>query len=399
MIYDITVNVNVEDGLTNGSTCIVKFIEYKMEDTDRPSIIWVLFHDSQAGSTTRAKYLKRGFYNANIETTWTPIFDIDRTFIYNFKTFQRIQFPLKASAGKTVHKAQGCTVDEIVVDLSQTKLRKQPHIHYVALSRVRTLQNLHILNLNENALAVDEKVKIEMHRLKSEALLELCYIPLYQVDASKFKVAFSNTRSLHKHFSDVRFEPNVLSADIIGFAETRLQMKDNSSNFTLNGFKLIRHDEKEHASASRPYHGLVLYVKEQFDIQRLKKFRSDTCEFISATVSNDTKGCFQVVCFYKYPKSSVVRFINDIQCQLVPLIESNTKFVILGDFNIDAKNPRSEFVNFMTSVFECEQYMRKPTTDSSTVIDLIFSNCRLVTDVVEAYWTDHKLIYCAIDKV
>ena len=57
--------------------------------------------------------------------------------------------------------------DEIEVDLSQTRVRKQPHIHYVALSRVRKLENLYILNLNEAAMAVDEQVKIEMERLKT----------------------------------------------------------------------------------------------------------------------------------------------------------------------------------------------------------------------------------------
>ena len=30
MIYDLTVNVNVEAGLTNGSTCVVKHTEYKL---------------------------------------------------------------------------------------------------------------------------------------------------------------------------------------------------------------------------------------------------------------------------------------------------------------------------------------------------------------------------------
>lgn len=134
------------------------------------------------------------------------------------KHFKIIQFPLKPSAGKTVHKARGSPVDEIIVDLAQTKVRKQPHIHYVALSRIRKLENLHILNLIEDTLAVDKQVKIEMHRLRSEVLLELCYVPLYKIDPCKMKIALKNVRSLHKHFRDVEFEPNVLSADVISFA-------------------------------------------------------------------------------------------------------------------------------------------------------------------------------------
>lgn len=62
MIYVMTVNVNVEDDLRNGSTGVVKFIQYKIEGTGRPSVIWVLFEDPQIGRCTREKFLNRGFY-------------------------------------------------------------------------------------------------------------------------------------------------------------------------------------------------------------------------------------------------------------------------------------------------------------------------------------------------
>ena len=35
---------------------------------------------------------------------------------------------------------------------------------------------------------------------------------------------------------------------------------------------------------------------------------------------------------------------------------------------------------------------------TGSILDLIFSNCGAFCDVVEAYWTDHKLVYCAIDR-
>ena len=53
----------------------------------------------------------------------------------NYKTYQRIQFPLTLVSGKSVWKAEGATVDRVVVDLSQERrICKIPHIHYVALS-------------------------------------------------------------------------------------------------------------------------------------------------------------------------------------------------------------------------------------------------------------------------
>ena len=152
MIVVHTANVDVDDGLTNGATGVVKHIDFRMEGTNRPSIIWVLFDDLRVGRTTREKYRK--LYNSRIHTDWTPVFDVQRTFIVNYKTYQRIQFPLTPASGKSVWKAEGATVDRVVVDLSQqTRHCQIPHIHYVAFSRVKKLEDLYILNMNEAAMA------------------------------------------------------------------------------------------------------------------------------------------------------------------------------------------------------------------------------------------------------
>ena len=72
--------------------------------------------------------------------------------------------------------------------------------------------------------------------------------------------------------------------------------------------------------------------------------------------------------------------------------------VILGDFNIQIDCVNTEFVKVMETSFRCRQQIKQSTTDSGSILDLIFSNCEAFCDVVEAYWTDHKLIYCAIDQ-
>ena len=105
--YNISVNVNVEDGLANGATCKVKFIAYKIEGSNHPSIIWMKFDDPRIGKATREKYFQRVFYNSNIQRDWTPIFEVERTFLYKYKMYQMIQFPLRPAAAKTIHKGQG----------------------------------------------------------------------------------------------------------------------------------------------------------------------------------------------------------------------------------------------------------------------------------------------------
>ena len=70
----------------------------------------------------------------------------------------------------------------MVVVLSQDKgIRERPHIHYVALSRVKQHENLYILNMNEGAIDLDKQVTSGMHRLRTEASLELCNVLLYKI--------------------------------------------------------------------------------------------------------------------------------------------------------------------------------------------------------------------------
>ncbi len=61
------------------------------------------------------------------------------------------QIPLRLAWAMTVHKSQGMSLDEAVIDLSRAFEYGQG---YVALSRLRTLSGLHLLGLNERALRV-----------------------------------------------------------------------------------------------------------------------------------------------------------------------------------------------------------------------------------------------------
>ena len=101
---------------------------------------------------------------------------------------------------------------------------------------------------------------------------------------------------------------------------------------------------------------------------------------------------------YKFPKSSQTDFRKDTRCQRRPVFDLNVRLVISGDFNIQINCVNTEFVKFMETSFRCRQQIKQGTTDSGSILDLIFSNCEAFCDVIEAYLTDHKLVYYAIDQ-
>lgn len=391
MIYDITVNIDVTDGLTNGSSCTVFLVENGLPGVSRPSIVWVKFLDSAVGRIARQKY--RHLFHDDVMDDWTPIFDCQRSFVFNSTTYQRIQFPLRPAAGKTIHKAQGCTIDKIVVDLSQSRVRKTPHIHYVALSRVRSVDKLHILNFNEQALTVDKKVVEEMERMRKEAPLKLCYLPLYKTEQNKLKIMFNNARSLHKHFNEIKNEPNVLASDVIGFSETRLTINDEQ-NFMMEGYlTLFNHEKRSHSY--RPHHGTALYVKEDHLMKCISKFSNTLLEFIIALIHFRDLGEVQIIVLYKFPACSFKEFEREVMLHLKPFVDTEKKLIILGDFNFDLFTGHKEFLNFMNLNLKCTQLVKKVTHESGSQLDLIFTNFpHCETDVIEAYWSDHKMIYC-----
>lgn len=65
------------------------------------------------------------------------------------------QVPLRLAWAITVHKSQGMTIDAAEIDLSKSF---EYGMGYVALSRVRTLDNIRLMGINEMALKVNPKV-------------------------------------------------------------------------------------------------------------------------------------------------------------------------------------------------------------------------------------------------
>jgi hypothetical protein len=77
------------------------------------------------------------------------------------------QIPLRLAWAITVHKSQGMTLDAARIDLSRAFVEG---MGYVALSRVKNLNNLYLAGLNRMALRVSEDAKfINAHLKESSA--------------------------------------------------------------------------------------------------------------------------------------------------------------------------------------------------------------------------------------
>ena len=262
--YDLTSNVSVVDGMTNRTECTICKIDCRVAGSMRPSIIWVLFPEASIGKTCRKSY--QHLYNSDILPTWTPILEITRQLKVtrtNHANILRSQFPIRPSAAKTIHRSQGDTLNVVVVDFSPTA---REHMHYVGLSRLRNIDCLHILRLNENEIKVSPKVLGEMCRLRSTRLLNVCVPSLDTIsDTNVIKILFQTVRSLQLHVDDVFSDFNVHAADINLFVETALNSKHNNDVYTLEGYNFFRNDIEPHSVSKTPY-GSAVYVRNSVDV-------------------------------------------------------------------------------------------------------------------------------------
>lgn len=74
---------------------------------------------------------------------------------------------MRPAASKTVHRSQGDTETNIVVNFNTR--RAISHMYYLGLSRVTIIEGLYITDRFESKIAVNPAVKAQMQHLRTEA--------------------------------------------------------------------------------------------------------------------------------------------------------------------------------------------------------------------------------------
>ena len=92
---------------------------------------WVQFDQTDIGRETRQQNLHK--YTQQINKTWTPILPVSRKILVGKYEIIRTQFPLRPSTARTIHRAQGDTLDDKLF---------RPHTSTYALCGIQPNQNI-----------------------------------------------------------------------------------------------------------------------------------------------------------------------------------------------------------------------------------------------------------------
>ena len=161
----LTVNVDVSDGLVNGARGTIEDI-IRAPGSNNVTVVLVKFDHPRVGNAAIAKSHYRDQYPSAVPIArHEAIFTIGRN---KAVEVSRSQFPLLLAWASTIHKVQGLTMDQIVVDMKGQACNASQA--YVAFSRVRSLAGLFIKNFNPSGIKAGEPVVAEMERLATKCL-------------------------------------------------------------------------------------------------------------------------------------------------------------------------------------------------------------------------------------
>ena len=107
----------------------------------------------------------------------------------------------------------------------------------------------------------------------------------------------------------------------------------------------------------------------------------------------------QLVFLYLKPDCGVQLFNRCIQL-IKDKLNTGMPFVLLGDTNLNTKNPsNASKIDHIENSLHCRQMIKEPTTDFGTILDHVYSNLNLSVGAIDCYWSDHKLICATIYAV
>ena len=382
----ITTNIDVADALTNGAMGTVTNVVID-QTTGKMTVILVAFDSEHVGQETS----HTGVYNS-IHQNAVPIHCTQATFPIDKKaSFQatRTQFLLTLVWAVTIHKCQGLTLSEIVIDMTPAKGKFKPGEAYVAFSRVRTLKKLHIINYPQSQIRVSEHVEKEMKRLRKNILPQMPSYLFHDVPGG-VKLLHINIRNYNRKIEDMKNDHMFQDTDIISLNETHL---GHSDTLTPNMMGINKDMLIVYCDCNNKGGGVALIVNTNLNPKQIRM--NTILEIVVVEISDPIH--IIVISVYRPPSTPTDMFMN-LMLEIISQFQ-HVPTCIAGDFNEDVSITSNMHCCTMFRSQGFKQTVDKPTHDSETIIDHLYMSQTLNTmhtDVRDCYNSDHDCILCVI---
>ena len=272
------------------------------------------------------------------------------------------QFPLRLAWATTGHKVQGVTIKKGTNVVLHGHKRMPYSLMYVMLSRAEKQENVFLEKFDPSQIRVDPMALEEDSKLDARSI-----VPSYHKMHFNFFVL--NTRSLVKHFTDIKIDMYAQKSDHICVTETWIE-SDNIVDFALPG--RVFH----HASKGKGKGCGIFSVKSKSGTP--EKIVEDNFQILSIF-----DGPIQLILLYLSSDSSKAYVVEKLEMILQP----DHFPIITGDFNFD-KEEKNCLTKYLRSK-EFEQLVTAPTHDDGRTID----HCYVPQDMKNKFQLVHHSPY------
>lgn len=388
--YMITTNIDVADGLFNGASGVLKFVEVFQ---GKVRAVWFKFDDPSVGATARSN-LKGVSDSHNLDNDLTPIVKVKRTFSVLKKgkvQISREQFPFVVAEGWTIHKAQGQSLVTVVVVLSSIM---EISLLYVAFSRATSLNGLYIIGKFKpprQRLPTDPVI-VEMNRMKKFCPLIPKFQWLRNVPENLFQIVSHNVQSIRKHHRSIRSDSIYMSSHLLLFQEIWAL---SSEHYEFPNFsEVVRNDLNGRPQAN----GTIIYARNNETIG-LRNCFSVKSEDEHVEMTYCVKDNLKIINIYKHPKTTTAFLLKSLRHNST--LFNGANILVCGDFNHNMVTDAG-----LENAFETEYNMKllspkQPTTNDMTTIDAVFGRLNdyiVSVSVYESLFSFHKPLVIRILK-
>lgn len=258
---------------------------------------------------------------------------------------------------------------------------------YVALSRVTSLEGLHIIGeFNPPSPPKnDDPVVLEMKRLETTAMLVPKFQQLRMVPENEIQVLSFNVQSLKAHIDSVKSDFVFKNSTVLLLQETWMRNTD-----MVNIPEMVEVTRNEVSNNKYRGRGTVIYAKQDklFGTQKQYCFEdgNEHIEITSCIIED-----ILMVNVYKNPATKNEFFKNALTSINSDLQHNN--ILICGDFNDDLKKCNT-LVNIFRDLINASLLSSViPTTLEGTTIDAVFGRLNdfsFETMVYESVCSHHK---------
>lgn len=383
--YIMTVNIDTADGLVNGATGILRHLD--CTDTGGntniakvPIVMWLDFQMNKTGR--RARTLKTKFLDSN----WVPVTTCVRTFQSGRSqniVVDRKNFPITCAEALTMHKSQGGTYT--IVAVHPTKGMERASL-YVGCSRCTSASGLYIVGkfMPPKRMEDDNRVKLEIDRIKEEKPLVPTYSFLTTCPDNFFQILYHNVQSLRKHYKLITNDHVFMCSDLLLFVET---FTTPNVAFNLQGFyqfvTLHNYNQQRISNAGK---GMACYIKNKHEPFLTILNSGYKYPLVKNIVHPEI---YFMYCIFRLYNAIIIVIYKSNACPTTQLKNgitdimrenginlSGEKVIVFGDFNIDLlKQPNNNVSQyFVTKKINSLLENNVFTTRAATQIDWLFSN-------------------------